>query len=149
LLKKRRLTVATAESCTGGLIGDRVTNVPGSSHYFRGGVIAYSDDVKKKLLGVKDQTLRKWGAVSQQTVREMAAGVCSRLDADVGVAVSGVAGPGGGTKVKPVGLVHVCVRVEGQSTVERHHFHGSRRAVKEQSASAALELCRRALEGEV
>jgi nicotinamide-nucleotide amidase len=148
LLRRRGLTLAVAESCTGGLIGDRITNVPGSSGYFRGGVIAYSDDAKKKLLGVKDQTLRKWGAVSQQTVREMATGVCSRLGADVGVAVSGIAGPGGGTKVKPVGLVYVCVRAEGQPTVERHHFHGNRPAVKEQSAAAALELCRRVLEGE-
>jgi nicotinamide-nucleotide amidase len=148
LLRRKGLTLAVAESCTGGLVGDRVTNVPGSSDYFKGGIIAYSDDAKKKLLGVRGQTLRKWGAVSEQTVREMAEGVCSRLGADVGVAVSGIAGPGGGTKVKSVGLVYVCVRVDGQTTVERHHFHGNRRAVKEKSADAALGLCRRVLEGE-
>ncbi len=149
LLRRKGLTLAVAESCTGGLIGDRITNVPGSSGYFRGGVIAYSDDAKKKLLGVKSLTLKKWGAVSEQTVSEMAAGVCSRLGADVGVAVSGVAGPGGGTQVKPVGLVCICVRAERQQTAERHLFRGDRRAVKEQSAAAALELCRRVLEGEV
>jgi PncC family amidohydrolase len=146
VLLKRGLTLAVAESCTGGLVGDRLTNVAGSSRYFRGGVIAYSDGVKKKLLGVKEQTLRKWGAVSEQTVREMATGVCSRLGADVGVAVSGIAGPGGGTKVKPVGLVYVCVRAGKLLAVERHVFRRGRRAVKEQSAAAALCLCRQVLE---
>jgi len=147
LLKKRGLTLAVAESCTGGLIGDRLTDVPGSSRYFAGGVIAYSNAAKKSVLGVRKQTLAKWGAVSEQTVEEMAAGVRRRFGAQVGVAVSGVAGPGGGTKVKPIGLVYVCVRVEGRSTVERHHFNGGRRAVKERSAAAALDLCRRVLEG--
>ncbi len=148
LLRRKGLTLAVAESCTGGLVGDRVTNVPGSSHYFRGGVVAYSDDAKKKLLEVGGQTLRKWGAVSEQTVREMAEGVCSRLGADVGVAVSGIAGPGGGSKVKPVGLVYICVKTATTLAVERHRFRGGRRAVKEQSAAAALELCRRVLEDE-
>jgi len=147
LLRKKGLTLAVAESCTGGLIGDRITNVPGSSGYFRGGVVAYSDDAKKSLLGVKSPTLMKWGAVSEQTVREMAAGVRDRLGADVGVAVSGIAGPGGGTRVKPVGLVYICVKAEESLAVERHLFRGGRRAVKEQSADAALELCRCVLEG--
>lgn len=148
LLKIKGLTLAVAESCTGGLVGDRITNVPGSSNYFRGGVIAYSDDAKKKLLGVSGRTLQKWGAVSEQTVSEMAAGVSSRLGADVGVSVSGIAAPGGGSGVKPVGLVYICVKTGTTLAVERHRFRGGRRAVKEQSAAAALELCRRVLEDE-
>jgi PncC family amidohydrolase len=146
LLLKRRLKLAVAESCTGGLIGDRLTDVPGSSRYFVGGVIAYSNAVKSKVLGVKPQILAKWGAVSEQTVREMAAGACRRLGAQVGVAVSGVAGPTGGTRVKPVGLVYVCALAGKRVMVERHLFRGDRRAVKEQSAEAALQLCRRVLE---
>ena len=147
LLKGKGLTVAVAESCTGGLIGDRLTNVPGSSRYFVGGVIAYSNAAKAGMLGVAKQTLAKWGAVSEPTVREMVAGVCRRFGAQVGLAVSGIAGPGGGFKVKPVGLVYVCVRVGRRIAVERHQFRGGRRAVKEQSAEAALQLCRRVLEG--
>ncbi len=146
LLLKRKMILTVAESCTGGLIGDRLTNVPGSSRYFAGGVIAYSNGVKATTLGVKKQTLEKWGAVSEPTAREMAAGACRRLRAQVGVAVSGIAGPGGGSMAKPVGLVYVCVRIGRRIAVERHQFRGGRRAVKEQSAEAALQLCRRALE---
>jgi PncC family amidohydrolase len=147
LLLSQDLTLAVAESCTGGLIGDRITDVPGSSRYFAGGVIAYSDVVKVRMLGVRRQTLAEWGAVSEQTVKEMAAGVCRRFKAQVGVAVSGIAGPGGGTKVKPVGLVCICARVGKKVLVERYRFRGGRRAVKEQSAAAALHLCRQLLEG--
>jgi PncC family amidohydrolase len=147
LLKKKGLALAVAESCTGGLIGDRLTDVPGSSGYFVGGAIAYSNAVKSKVLGVRPPTLAKWGAASEPTVREMAAGVCRRFGAQVGVAVSGIAGPSGGTKAKPVGLVYICADVKGQSImVERHLFRGGRRAVKEQSAEAALRLCRKLLE---
>jgi PncC family amidohydrolase len=147
LLMKRGLTLAVAESCTGGLIGDRLTDVPGSSRYFVGSVVAYSNAAKARILGVRKQILAKWGAVSEQTVREMAAGVCRRLGTQVGVAVSGVAGPGGGTKAKPVGLVYICAMAGKRVMVERHLFRGGRRSVKEQSAEAALRLCRRVLEG--
>ena len=147
LLFRRGLSLAVAESCTGGLIGDRITDVPGSSRYFFGGVISYSDAAKVGVLGVRKLTLAQWGAVSEQTVREMAAGVCRRFGTQVGVAVSGIAGPGGGSKTKPVGLVYVCVSVGSRIAVERHLFRGGRRAVKEQTASAALELCLRTLEG--
>ena len=148
-LLKRGLTLAVAESCTGGLIGDRLTDVPGSSRYFVGGVIAYSNAAKAGMLGVRKQTLAKWGAVSEQTVREMAAGVCRRLRSQVGVAVSGIAGPGGGSKAKPVGLVYVCVKDGKRLAVECHRFRGGRRKVKEQAAAAALYLCWRLLEGKV
>ena len=146
LLTERGLSLAVAESCTGGLVGDRLTDVPGSSDYFAGGVIAYSNAVKQSLLGVKEDTLAKWGAVSEQTVREMAAGACRRLGTQVGVAVSGIAGPTGGSKAKPVGLVYICVKAGKRIAVERYRFRGGRRAVKERSADAALRLCRRVLE---
>jgi PncC family amidohydrolase len=147
LLVNRNLTMAVAESCTGGLIGDWITDVPGSSRHFVGGVIAYSNAAKTEILDVGKSTLTKWGAVSEQTVREMAAGVCRRFGTHVGVAVSGIAGPGGGTVAKPVGLVYVCVMAGKRVMVERHLFRGGRRMVKEQSAFAALQLCRRLLEG--
>ena len=147
LLKRKDLTLAVAESCTGGLVGDRITDVPGSSEYFVGGVIAYSNAAKTRMLGVRKQTIARWGAVSEQTVKEMATGVCRRFGTQLGVAVSGIAGPGGGSKTKPVGLVYVCVRAGRRLAVERHLFRGGRRAVKEQSAAAALQLCRQVLEG--
>ncbi len=146
LLMKKRLTLAVAESCTGGLVGDRITDVPGCSQYFAGGVVVYSNTAKVRLLGVRNPTLAKWGAVSEQTVKEMAGGVCRRFRAQVGVAVSGIAGPGGGTKAKPVGLVYVCVKVARRIDVQRCRFRGGRRAVKERSAAAALRLCRKLLE---
>ncbi|MCX6844754.1 MAG: CinA family protein [candidate division WOR-3 bacterium] len=148
LLRRKCLTLAVAESCTGGLVADRITNVPGSSDYFVGGVVSYSNAVKQKQLRVRETTLERSGAVSEQTVTEMARGVARLLGADVGIAVSGIAGPGGGSKVKPVGLVYVCVKTGTALAVERHRFRGGRRAVKEQSAAAALELCRRVLEDE-
>ena len=147
LLRRKDLTLAVAESCTGGLIGDRLTDVAGSSRYYAGGVIAYSDAAKITVLGVRKQTLDTWGAVSEQTVKEMAAGICRRLGTQVGVAVSGIAGPGGGSKAKPVGLVYICVRAGKRVLVERYRFRGGRRKVKEQSAAAALLLCRMVLEG--
>ncbi len=146
LLMKRGLTLAVAESCTGGLVGDRITDVPGSSEYFVGGAIAYSSAAKTAVLGVKKQTLKRWGAVSEETVTEMAGGACRLFKSQVGIAVSGFAGPGGGSKAKPVGLVYVCVSVGRRLAVERHQFRGGRRSVKEQSAEAALRLCRRLLE---
>jgi len=146
LLRRRRMTVATAESCTGGLIGDRLTNVPGSSGYYLGGVVSYSNEAKVKLLGVRQETLVRFGAVSPQAVRQMAAGVRRLLESDAGIAVSGIAGPGGGTRQKPAGLVYVAARVGDRTVVEEHFFAGSRRMVKERAAAAALDLCRRALE---
>jgi competence/damage-inducible protein CinA-like protein len=149
LLKRRRTTIATAESCTGGLIGHRLTNVPGSSEYYRGGVVSYANEVKKGLLGVTGEVLRRHGAVSAETVRQMACGIQRLLNARVGLSVSGIAGPGGGTRAKPVGLVFICVGVGDRAKVEEHHFFGDRRLVKERAASAALDFCRRVLEDSV
>ena len=149
LLRERELMVATAESCTGGLIGDRLTDVAGSSDYYAGGVVSYSNDVKAKLLGVARDTLREHGAVSAATVLEMVTGVMLLLGTGAGIAVSGIAGPGGGTKAKPVGLVYIAVAVGSSVVVERHVFSGSRRMVKERAASSALDLMRRMLVGKV
>ncbi|MGQ9678251.1 MAG: CinA family nicotinamide mononucleotide deamidase-related protein [bacterium] len=142
-LLNHKLTVATAESCTGGLIGDLLTNIAGSSRYYRGGVIAYSNQVKIEVLGVRESTINRFGAVSSPTVREMAEGVCLLLGSEVGIAASGIAGPSGGSKEKPVGLVYIGVKVRDRVKVERRIFTGDRRAVKERSAYSALDLCRR------
>ncbi len=140
LCLERGLTVATAESCTGGLVADAITDIAGSSGYFRGGIVAYADAVKIDQLGVPGDILAAHGAVSAQVARAMAAGARERLRADVAVAVTGVAGPGGGTEAKPVGLTYVAVSGPAGSDVQRHLWTGDRAANKLQSATAALEL---------
>jgi PncC family amidohydrolase len=136
----RGVTVATAESCTGGLIAEAVTDVAGSSGYFLGGIVAYADRVKATQLGVPDAVLAAHGAVSAQVARAMAVGARERLGADVTVAVTGIAGPGGGSDEKPVGLTYVAVADEAGMDVRRHQWQGDRQAVKHSSAVAALEM---------
>lgn len=136
----RGLTVATAESCTGGLVAHLITEVPGSSGYLRGGVVAYSDAVKAALLGVPDATLRAHGAVSAQTAAAMAAGVRERLGSDLGVAVTGIAGPDGGSGAKPVGLVYIAVAGGREPTVRRFLWPHDREGNKRASAEAALAM---------
>jgi len=148
LLRQRGLRLALAESCTGGLIGHRVTNVPGSSTYYMGSVTAYSYEAKVRLLGVRWETLEKSGAVSQETVLEMARGVRHALAADVGVAVSGIAGPGGGTPEKPVGLVWFGLSAPDADRAWSYIWKGDRLQIKEQSAEQALCLVADYLEGE-
>jgi PncC family amidohydrolase len=140
LLRQRGLRLAVAESCTGGLVGHRITNVPGSSTYYLGSVIAYAYEAKVRLLGVQWETLEKHGAVSQETVLEMASGVRSTLAADIGLSVSGIAGPGGGTPAKPVGLVWIGLSAAGVDEAWSFQWQGDRLAVKEQSAQMALQL---------
>ena len=140
LLVARHLTLATAESCTGGLVGHRLTSVPGSSGYFLGGLIVYSNLAKEKLLGVRPETLQAFGAVSEPTVREMAQGACRALGAHLGVAVTGIAGPGGGTADKPVGLTWIGLCAPGVAWAKRYVWTGDRVANKEASAEAALRL---------
>jgi PncC family amidohydrolase len=140
LLRKRGLRLAVAESCTGGLIGHRLTNVPGSSTYYMGSVTAYAYEAKVRLLGVHWETLEKHGAVSQETVLEMALGVRRALAADIGLSVSGIAGPGGGTPEKPVGTTWIGLSAAGADEAWLHHWPGDRLAVKEQSAEQALRL---------
>lgn len=147
LLTERRLTLAAAESCTGGLVGHRLTNVPGSSVYFLGGIVAYADDAKERLLGVRHGTLYEHGAVSEATVREMAHGVRHALGADIGVAVTGIAGPGGGLPDKPVGLVWLALSARDAEITRRFVWDGDRLSNKERSAEAALELVRDYLRG--
>jgi PncC family amidohydrolase len=133
-------TLATAESCTGGLIAHRITNVPGASEVLVGGVVAYSNAVKVALLGVSEADLRAHGAVSEPVARQMAEGVRARLGADVGVGVTGIAGPGGGTAEKPVGLVYIAVANAGGTVAARHVFPGGREDVKRQTADEALNM---------
>ena len=136
----RRLTVATAESCTGGLVAHAITDIPGSSAYFQGGFVTYSDEVKRGLLGVGAELLVAHGAVSAQVARAMAEGARERLGTDLAVAVTGIAGPDGGTAEKPVGLTYVAVADAGGVDVRRHHWTGDRHDNKRESAVAALAL---------
>lgn len=146
LLRRRGLRLAVAESCTGGLVSHLITNVPGSSTYFMGGVIAYAYEAKVRLLGVSWQTLEKHGAVSQETVLEMAAGVRKALAADIGISVSGIAGPSGGTPEKPVGLTWIGLSTEGGDEAYSYIWEGNRMAVKEKSARQALRMLKDYLE---
>jgi nicotinamide-nucleotide amidase len=139
-----KLKLAVAESCTGGMLGERLTNIPGSSDVFLGGVIAYHNDVKKELLGVRAEDLERHGAVSEQVALQMAAGIRERTGADVGVSVTGIAGPGGGTAEKPVGLVWVAVH-SLDAKARRFHVGGDRAEIRQRAAQAALEMVRRAL----
>lgn len=139
-LRQRGLRLAAAESCTGGLIGHLLTNVPGSSTYYLGSVTAYAYEAKVRLLGVRWETLEKYGAVSKETVLEMARGVRRALAADIGVAVTGIAGPGGGTPEKPVGLTWIGLSAGSVDEAWRFIWSGDRLKVKEQSANAALKL---------
>ena len=139
-LLEQHLTLALAESCTGGLIGHRVTNVPGSSTYFLGGVMSYSYDAKERLLGVSHTTLYDFGAVSEQTAREMARGARRALGADIGLAVTGIAGPGGAQPGKPVGLTWIALSARDTEQARRFTWAGNRQENKAQSAEAALAL---------
>jgi len=148
-LRERGLTLSMAESCTGGLVSHRVTNVPGSSDYYLGSVVAYDPAVKEAQLGVQRGTLEQHGAVSRETALEMAHGVRRLIDADLGLSVTGIAGPTGGTAEKPVGLVYVGLSAVEGEWVERHVWRGDRLANKAASAEAALDLLFRYLEGQL
>jgi PncC family amidohydrolase len=140
LLLQRGLWLAVAESCTGGLIGHLLTNVPGSSAYYMGSVTAYANEAKARLLGVSWDTLEKYGAVSAETVVEMARGIRLALTADIGISVSGIAGPTGGTPDKPVGTVWIGLSTPKEEYARRYLWSGDRQAIKKQSAQAALQL---------
>jgi competence/damage-inducible protein CinA-like protein len=137
-------TLAVAESCTGGMLGERLTSIPGSSDVFLGGVIAYHNEVKRNLLGVGAEAMERYGAVSEQVALQMASGVREKLGADVGVSVTGIAGPGGGTPEKPVGLVWIAVHAS-EAKSRRFHIGGDRAEIRQRAAQAALEMVRRAL----
>ncbi len=140
LLSDNGLWLGVAESCTGGMLGHLITNVPGSSSYFSGGVIAYSNEVKMEILGVSAKTLKSAGAVSNKTVLEMARGVRAALNTDIGLSVSGIAGPDGGTDDKPVGTVWIGISTMIMENAEMFLFSGDRQKVKEQAAQSALQI---------
>jgi PncC family amidohydrolase len=140
LLRARGLKLATAESCTGGLVGDRITNVPGSSDYYFGGMVAYAYEAKVALLGVSWDTLQAYGAVSRETVLEMARGARKVLGADLAVSVSGIAGPGGGLPNKPVGTTWLGLSSPEGDWARLHCFNGDRTRNKASSADAALQF---------
>lgn len=145
LLVQEGLTLAIAESVTGGLISNLVTDVSGCSLYYKGGVVSYSNEAKMRVLGVKKETLEAYGAVSEQTVREMAEGVRELMEADIGLADSGIAGPTGATPQKPVGLFYIGLATKEGTTVERHTFSGNRLENKRLAAEAALSMLKKYL----
>lgn len=142
LLLANKLSVTCAESCTGGMLSARLINVPGVSDAYKAGLVTYSNKAKRKILGVRKGTLEKYGAVSARTAEEMAKGAAIATKADVAVALTGIAGPGGGTKEKPVGLVYISCNVKGKVAVKEYHFKGNRNKVREAATSAALSLMR-------
>lgn len=144
-LREKNLTIALAESCTGGLVGHLLTQVPGSSDYFIGGVIAYSDKAKEEILGVRDETLKQYGAVSVETAIEMAQGARKVFQTDYAVAVTGIAGPASDLSNKPVGLTWLAVCNDNDVWAESHNWEGNRSEIKQQSAEAALNLLLQAI----
>lgn len=137
---RRKATLATAESCTGGLIAHRLTNVPGSSEYYLGGIVSYSNAAKEALLEVPHEILTANGAVSEPVARAMAEGAQRAFGASHAIGVTGIAGPGGGSAEKPVGLVYIAVASPTDVVVQRNTFEGSRESIKQQSADAAMRL---------
>ena len=142
LLQANKLTVTCAESCTGGMLSSRLINVPGVSEVFKSGYVTYANKAKRKILGVKKATLQKYGAVSAQTAEEMVKGAALFSKADVAVALTGLAGPDGGTEEKPVGLVYIACNVKGNVTVKEYHFNGNRLKIRDGATTAALMLMR-------
>lgn len=143
LLTRKGLTLSTAESCTGGLLGHVLTGVSGSSGYFMGGVIAYSNRIKEQVLGVKQDTLEKFGAVSAETADEMAVGIRVKFNTDIGLSTTGIAGPTGGTPEKPVGLVWIGISTEKETQTFDCHFDGDREQIQ---ASSVLTLLTKLIE---
>jgi len=139
-LKNQNLSIATAESCTGGLIGNTFTNVSGSSEYFKLGIIAYNNKSKVKLLDISEIMLKKYGAVSKEVAKSMADGVRKLLNVDIGISTTGIAGPTGGTKEKPIGLVYIAVSTRKVTIVKKFNFPGDRLENKDSTCNAALEM---------
>ena len=142
MLSKHKLTVSAAESCTGGLLSARLINVPGASDVYQAGFVTYANKAKHKLIGVKKETLYKYGAVSKETAKEMVKGALKASGADIAVAVTGIAGPGGGTKEKPIGLVYIACGRKHKITVKKFQFSGNRAKIRESSVANALIMLR-------
>lgn len=139
-ITEKKLTLSIGESCTGGLISHLITNVSGSSNYFLGGVICYSNQSKIDLLCVKKETIKNFGTVSRETALEMAINICKKFKSDIGLSVTGIAGPSGGTLEKPVGLVFIGVKYLDKVFVHKFNFKGTRLSIKKQAAQKTLEL---------
>lgn len=140
LLHEKGLTITTAESCTGGLLSGTIINVSGTSDVFKLSVVTYANEAKHKMLGVSNKTLKKHGAVSKQTAKQMAKGAAKLAEAEVALSVTGIAGPTGGTKEKPVGLVYIGCRVCGKTKVVKCQFKGDRTEVRMQTVARAIDL---------
>jgi nicotinamide-nucleotide amidase len=140
LLKEKRLTIAIAESCTGGLISNSFTNMSGSSEYFDRGIISYSNQAKMELLNVSKDLLEDYGAVSEQIAKAMAEGVRNTSKVDIGISTTGIAGPSGGSKDKPVGLVYIGISTINKTVVKKFLFSGDRLENKENTCNAALNM---------
>ncbi|MBI4744435.1 MAG: nicotinamide-nucleotide amidohydrolase family protein [Actinobacteria bacterium] len=142
LLKEYELKLSVAESCTGGRLSDRLTDVPGSSNYFLGGTICYNNESKNKLLSVSNKTLLRYGAVGETTALEMASGVRCLFDSDIGISVTGIAGPSGGTEDKPVGLVFIALSSKFSNLCNKYNFEGLRKDIKTKAVNNALNILR-------
>lgn len=140
ILCKKGWTISTAESCTGGMVASRLISYPGISEVFKEGVVTYSNEAKINRLGVDKKTLENFGAVSYKTAVEMVQGIVREAGTDVGVATTGIAGPGGGTDEKPVGLVYIAIKVKDKTIVKKFEFNGDREEVREKAAFTALEM---------
>lgn len=147
LLKMEKLTLAVAESCSGGMLGSLITTVPGSSKYFLGGVISYANQIKERTLKVRKKTLVRYGAVSLETANEMAKGVRKLFTSDIGIGITGIAGPTGGSKKKPIGLVYIGLSAKNLDYVGRFHFNGSRSKIRTKASYHALNILRNYLIG--
>ncbi len=149
LMTRRKWTLALAESCTGGLVANTLTDVPGASKIFRGGVVAYSNDAKKRFLGVRARTLERHGAVSEAVAREMAEGARKKFGVDYAIAVTGIAGPSGGTRANPVGTVFISLTGPSGTVVQRHLNPFSRQKFKKATVEQALQLLRGQIKSEI
>ncbi len=142
LLREKKLTLAVAESCTGGMLGEAITSIAGSSDYFKGGIISYSGEIKEKLLGVPHDILQEFGEVSEPVARAMAEGVCKKCNSDIGIGITGIAGPEGGSPEKPVGLVYIALADSNQTTVQKYQLRRDRQTIRLRSTRRALNMLR-------
>jgi len=145
ILTRKKLTLSVCESCTGGMLGSMLTNIPGSSKYFLGGIIAYSNEAKEKIVGVKTQTLKKYGAVSTEVAAAMAKGVQKKFKSDIGMGITGIAGPTGSSKDKPVGLMYIAIASQEKISVGKYLFAGSRTMIRVKTCLKSLLLLKKIL----
>ena len=146
ILKRFKLTIAIAESCTGGLLCHRITNSPGCSKYFKGGIIAYNNDLKKRILGVPGEILKISGPINEETAIAMARGIRKIVDSDIGIATTGIAGPTGGSKTKPVGTVFIAISNGEKEKGQRFLFKRGRRTIKSSASTKAIQMLKEFLE---